>query len=106
MPDCTCHKVHGGEIADYDPTCPIKAHRETAMKIAAARDNSREKGGILSERPTEVASGLAIAAAVYGFLTQSGVKPQVAALIAVALAFGPLVISNTVDRIRAGRPDA
>jgi len=62
-----------------------------------------EKGTILAERPTEVVSGLAIAGAVYGFLTQSGVRPEVAGLIAVALAFGPLVISNTVDRIRGPR---
>ena len=61
------------------------------------------KGGILKERPTEVASGLAIAAAVYGFLTQSGVRQDLAALVAIALAFGPLVISNTVSRIRGER---
>lgn len=62
-----------------------------------------EKPGILEERPTEVVSGLAIAAAVYGFCAENGVPNAVAAVIAIICGFGPLIVSNTVDRIRSGQ---
>lgn len=100
MRDCSCKKAPNGEIIKFDGKCVVPEHRGSAAKRKRVLRAGHDRGSILSERPTEVASGLAIAAAVYGFLTQSGVREEVAALIAVALAFGPLVVSNTVDRIR------
>lgn len=54
----------------------------------------------VQNRPAEVVSGLAIAGAVFGFLTQAGVPTMLAALVAVGLGFGPLAVSNTVDVLR------
>lgn len=54
----------------------------------------------LEERPTETATGFALAVAVYGFLTQAAVGTALAAIIAVVVAFGPTVISAAVDRVR------
>jgi hypothetical protein len=54
----------------------------------------------LERRPTEVATGLGLAAAIYGFLTQAGVSQEVSALVAIAIAFVPAGISEVVDRVR------
>lgn len=56
-------------------------------------------------RPTETLTGLGLAAAIYGFLTQAGVSQPVAALVAIGIAFVPAAISEVVDRVR-GRGDA
>jgi uncharacterized membrane protein len=56
--------------------------------------------GIVEKRPTEVVSGLAIAATVYGFCAESALPNGVAAVLAVICGFGPLIVSNTVDRLR------
>lgn len=53
----------------------------------------------LGGRPTETASGLGLAAAVYGFLTQAGVPTIVAAAAGAVAGFGPLVVSELVDAI-------
>lgn len=58
---------------------------------------------ILTKRPTEAVTGLALAGAVYGFLTQDGVPQVVAAIIAVAIAFGPAAVSGIVDAVRGKR---
>lgn len=55
---------------------------------------------IAEKRPTEIVTGLALAGAVYGFLSSNGVPPAVAAIIAVVIAFGPLAVSSTVDALR------
>lgn len=55
---------------------------------------------VVKERPTEIVTGLATAGLVYGFCAESGVPNGVAAVIGVICGLGPLVISNTVDRIR------
>lgn len=57
----------------------------------------------LAERPTETIAGLALAAAIYGFLTQAGVPNGIAAVIAVALAFVPAAVTGVVDQIRASK---
>lgn len=54
----------------------------------------------LKERPAEVVSGLAIAGAVYGFLTQSGIPQAPAAIAGAICGFGPLVVSHVVDALR------
>jgi hypothetical protein len=54
----------------------------------------------LENRPTEVVTGLGLAVSIYGFLTQAGVSQEVAALVAVAIAFVPAGISEGVDRVR------
>lgn len=54
----------------------------------------------IHERPTETVTGLALAAALYGFLTQAAVETVPAALIAVAVAFAPTLFSDVVDVIR------
>jgi hypothetical protein len=54
----------------------------------------------LEKRPTEALTGLGLAASIYGFLTQAGVSQQVAAIIAVAIAFAPAAVSEIVDRVR------
>ena len=59
---------------------------------------------LAENRPTEIVSGLALAAAIYGFLTQAGVRAEVAALLGLALGVVPFIVSNTVDRIRSPRP--
>lgn len=60
---------------------------------------------LLRKRPTEALTGPALGLAVYGFTTQVGLPPLLGGLIATALAFGPLAISETVARIRR-RPKA
>jgi hypothetical protein len=55
---------------------------------------------LLEKRPTEAVTGPALGLAVYGFATQVGLPPLLAAILAVVVAFGPLVISETVTRIR------
>ena len=55
---------------------------------------------LLANRPTEVLTGPPLGLVVYGFATQVGIPPLVAGIFAVAAAFGPLVISETVDRLR------
>jgi hypothetical protein len=62
-------------------------------------------GQQVTDRPTETVTGLALAVAVYGFLTQADLAHPASALIALAVAFVPTTISNIVDRIR-GRDDA
>jgi hypothetical protein len=62
--------------------------------------NRNKDAGIVEKRPTEVVSGLAIAGVVYGFCAESGLPNGVAAILGVICGFGPLVVSNTVDRIR------
>lgn len=57
----------------------------------------------LSTRPTETLSGTALGLAVFGFTTQVGLPALVAAILAVVLAFGPVLVSNTVDAIRGPR---
>ena len=51
-------------------------------------------------RPTETVTGLALAVAVYGFLTQADVATALAAVIAVVIAFVPAAVSEVVDKIR------
>lgn len=58
--------------------------------------------GALANRPTEAVTGLGLAAAIYGFLTQAGLEPGLAAVIAVAIAFVPAGISAGVDVVRGG----
>lgn len=55
---------------------------------------------IVEQRPTEIASGLGVAAAITALLATNGVPGGVAVCIGVALGVVPLVISNTVDRLR------
>lgn len=55
---------------------------------------------LIQKRPTETLTGLGLAAAIYGFLTQAGVRQELAAIIAVAIAFVPAAISEVVDEIR------
>lgn len=54
----------------------------------------------LENRPTEVVTGIGLAASIYGFLTQAGVPQEVSALVAVVIAFVPAGISAGVDRAR------
>ncbi len=54
----------------------------------------------LTNRPTETVTGIALAGTVYGFLTQVGLDPVLAAVIAIVVAFGPAAVSATVDSIR------
>lgn len=58
----------------------------------------------IAERPTETVTGLALAVAIYGFLTQSGLDQGLAAAIAVAIAFVPAAVSEVVDAIRKPSP--
>jgi len=57
----------------------------------------------LANRPTETLSGTALGLAVYGFTTQVGLPALVAAILAVVLAFGPVLVSNVVDAIHGSR---
>lgn len=54
----------------------------------------------IEKRPTETLTGLALAGAIFGFLTQAGVSQAVAAFTAIVIAFVPAAISETVDEIR------
>jgi hypothetical protein len=54
----------------------------------------------MKNRPTETLSGVALGTAVYGFETQVGIPPFAAAVVAVVVAFGPLVVSQLVDVFR------
>lgn len=54
----------------------------------------------LAERPTESITGPALGLVVYGFTTQVGLPTVVAAILAVIVAFGPLLISNVVDALK------
>lgn len=54
-------------------------------------------------RPTELLTGPALGLAVYGFTTQVGLPNVVAAILAVAAAFGPLFVSLMVDALRHER---
>ncbi len=56
--------------------------------------------GLAKKRPTELASGLALAGAVYGFLANAGVPNAIAAGAGALAGFGPLAVSRTVDAIR------
>jgi len=55
---------------------------------------------LFTKRPTETLTGPALGLAVYGFSTQVGVPQPIAAGLAVAAAFGPLLITRIVDAIR------
>lgn len=55
---------------------------------------------LIEQRPTELITGLAIAAAIYGFCAENGLPNGVAVVIGVICGLGPFVISNTVDRLR------
>lgn len=54
----------------------------------------------VANRPTEAVTGIGGATLVYGFLTQAGVSPVVAAIVAVAIAFVPAAVSEIVDVVR------
>lgn len=56
------------------------------------------------ERPTEALTGPALGLAVFGFATQVGLPTVLAAILAVIVAFGPLMISKTVDALRGTSP--
>lgn len=51
-------------------------------------------------RPTEKVTGVALAAAVYGFMAQSGAPNLLALGVAVVVAFGPTLVSRTVAGLR------
>ncbi len=55
---------------------------------------------LFEDRPTETLTGPALGLAVFGFCTQVGVPTIVAGLLAVACAFGPVVVSQVVDAAR------
>lgn len=55
----------------------------------------------VSRRPTETVTGIALATAVYGFLTQADVDHTAAAMVALVLSFGPTLISELVDAFRS-----
>lgn len=57
----------------------------------------------LDNRPTEALTGPALGLAVFGFTTQVGLPTVVAAILAVFVAFGPLMISQIVDALRGGK---
>jgi hypothetical protein len=57
----------------------------------------------LAKRPTESLTGPALGLAVYGFTTQVGLPTLVAAILAVIVAFGPLLVSNVVDALHGSR---
>jgi hypothetical protein len=57
----------------------------------------------LAKRPTEALTGPALGLAVFGFATQVGLPGPVAAGLGVLAAFGPLVVSQVVDALRAKR---
>lgn len=54
----------------------------------------------IANRPTETLTGVALGAAVYGFETQVGITGVVAGAVAVAVAFGPAVVSQVVDAVK------
>lgn len=54
-------------------------------------------------RPTETLSGLGLAAAVYGFLTASGIPPAWAAGAGILIGCVPAAISGVVDAIYGRR---
>lgn len=54
----------------------------------------------LATRPTESVTGPALGLVVFGFCTQVGLPTIVAAILAVIAAFGPIVVSKTVDALR------
>lgn len=54
----------------------------------------------VKRRPTETATGLGLAGAVYGFLAQAGVSHPLAAIVGVVVAFAPATISAVVDAVR------
>lgn len=54
----------------------------------------------VAKRPTETLTGPALGLVVYGFTTQVGLSHVVAGVLAVVAAFGPLVVSRTVDALR------
>jgi len=55
----------------------------------------------VEKRPTETLTGLGLAASIYGFLTQAGgASQEIAAMVAVAIAFVPAGISEVVDHVR------
>lgn len=62
-------------------------------------------GNLLVDRPTELASGLGLAAAVYGFMAEAGADNVLAAIIGIVVGVLPYVISEFVDRIRRKQPD-
>lgn len=57
--------------------------------------------GVLARRPAETAAGLGLAGAVYGFLAEQGGLPnELAAVVAVVVAFAPGLLSYLVDAVR------
>jgi hypothetical protein len=55
---------------------------------------------IKEKRPTEAITGLGLAGLIYGWLTDHGVDPVLAAIVAVVIAFVPTGISEGVDAAR------
>jgi hypothetical protein len=81
----------------------MAGHRRIRAEITGDMPAPPQRTLPLGGRPTEAASGLGLAASVYGFLTQAGVPTGWSALVAVAIAFAPLCVSELVDAVHARR---
>ena len=57
----------------------------------------------LAKRPTEAASGLGLALAVFGFLTQAGADSVASAAVGLAVGCGPAFMSAMVSAARGGK---
>jgi ABC-type uncharacterized transport system permease subunit len=57
----------------------------------------RKSKSVVARRPTEVVSGAGGAAVVYGYLTQVGLPPLAAAIIAVVAGFVPAIVTGVND---------
>lgn len=59
-----------------------------------------DRGGAPKKRPTEAISGFALFGLVLGLVTSNGGPVWLGILLGFIAAFGPLVVSTTVDALR------
>jgi hypothetical protein len=68
-----------------------KTHHETTRR---QRPKVKRRRSLIRRRPTEVASGIGGAGAVFAWLTQAGLPELVAAVLAVVAGFLPAAITQ------------
>lgn len=77
---------------------PVRKKKAPAKPTPALPIDALPK--VVQESPSEVAGGLVIAGAVYGFLTQAAAPNAAAAFVAVVVGFTPLLVKRIVDSLR------
>lgn len=88
-------KAQGKRAPVDQPGVAAGELEQGADPAAGGRDPS-----ILRRRPTETIAGAALFATLYGYLTDAGLSHELAAVLALLVAFVPGAVSYVVDALR------